>query len=366
MKLLFSILLFLLYSSNIFAIDLTSERSFEIDLFDESYYKTLAKMNKLVSLTIIHANKIDFKKIKLNAGIKQLSISVKTILNFEELKKYNNISSLSISNSNLVDISTLHHLKNLQFLSLSNNKIHDISPLNNLTKLKNLFINWNQIKDVNVNLPMLEEFSISSNGLDSLCGLKAPNLKVIIAEKNNLVNINCLAQLTSLEALWLDNNPIKYLDKLLELKALTYIKLNWSNVSNVEVFEGTKFDKHLPNRKNNFSFYYYSFLGLVLLSWFFVRTKVNLDTYSLLMLIPSFILIILFLIFNEQIRSVSYKVTMYQTIWYQILFTVSISIYSLLMKKRKRSFLIIIPIFIVATIFIIWISGILSSISIIG
>lgn len=67
MKNISTIVIFLLSlnANYLLATELSQQRKIEITIFHDSDYEKLAKMSSLTALTI-HAEKLDFKKLKLN------------------------------------------------------------------------------------------------------------------------------------------------------------------------------------------------------------------------------------------------------------------------------------------------------------
>jgi len=149
-------------------------------------------------------------------------------------------------------------------------------------------------------------------------------------------------------------------------KNLGQLDIDWENVENLDRFDGTELEQQLPRTKSYFCYYYYAFLLICFILWYFIRTKIRFDYFSLLMLFPSFGLLAIFLALNEVIIRMSYKFDMYNIIYYQVCFTILIGFYSLIAHKRKRAILIILPIFIVTIIIIVWIFSVMSSVSMIG
>jgi len=135
-------------------------------------------------------------------------------------------------------------------------------------------------------------------------------------------------------------------------KNLGLLDIDWENVENLDRFDGTELEQQLPRTESYFVYYYYAFLVLCFVLWYFIKTKIALDTFSLLMLIPSFVLVSLFIALNEVFNTFSYKFDMYNIIWYQVFFTILIAIYSLIVNKRKRV--------------IVWIFSVVSSVSMVG
>lgn len=257
-------------------------------------------------------------------------------------------------------------MKKLTRLSLGDNKISDVSSISGLNELKTLFLNWNQIDEINIKLEKLEDLFIEENNLTTLCNLYAPSLINIKAKNNKIQDINCLANWKNLKTIRLTRNPIKYFDDFLNKENPPYLKIDWENIGNIDRFEGTAFERYLPETKSYFAYYYYAFLVSLIVLWYFIRKKIGFDYFSLLMLLPSFSLLGIFLALNEVISSLSYKFDMYNIIWYQVTFTLLVAFYSLIIHKRKGSILIILPLFIITTLLLVLIFGVMSSVSMIG
>lgn len=120
---------------------------------------------------------------------------------------------LSLQSNRITKIENLDFLVNLRELYLSENGITKIQGLENLSKLKFLDLSSNQIEKIeNVeHLKELEEFWFNGNNL------------------SKWENIDTLKELTSLKCLYMEHNPIYYVNNV---KPTSIGALNHNQMSN--------------------------------------------------------------------------------------------------------------------------------------
>ncbi|CAG5106181.1 Similar to lgr4: Leucine-rich repeat-containing G-protein coupled receptor 4 (Danio rerio) [Cotesia congregata] len=154
------------------------------------------------------------------------------------LRRLKQLQCLSIVNVGLEYIATdsLENLSELIYLDMSENKISEINnALNNLVQLKTLILENNQLIDIpNIsNLKNLEYFSVSNNNLTSLKRYNFDNLlnlKILKLSHNGLTEIipGTFNKLVSLEVLDLSSNKLQILpnDWITPKIKLKYLFLN--------------------------------------------------------------------------------------------------------------------------------------------
>ena len=240
------------------------ENSQKIDFDDLNLKAALIEYYKF------HINK-DFKGEEITVGMMEqftsLSLPWKNIFSLKGLEYAVNLKNLNLSNNFIEDITPLEKLVGLEDLNLTNNKIKDPKSLAKLTKLrqlvlrKNLMNNLDFLNDLkvesldismnsvlkdyipnNLKLDNLRSLNLSSIGLDNISFLKnAGKLESLVAEENAIKDLTPLAELKSLRTLYLDRNNISDITALKDLASLEELLLYKNNIENVDALKDKKY-----------------------------------------------------------------------------------------------------------------------------
>ena len=260
--------------------------------------RPLESLKKLQLLHLMHNHISDIRPL---AGLTQLwtlSLEGNPITDFTPLAGLN-LRELNISNNptKISDISLLAELKQLRSLDLSNNDISDIRPLSGLTQLQTLWTKGNPITDftplAGLNLTDLKYdvveqptpqidlaeawmpdstlrtavrgeigllpgvpltrkklqdasyINVAGKGISSITGLEfATNLRELDIRNNPITDLRPLANLTTLERLYLSdlfpNTPTLDLRPLASLINLEVLSLENTKVSDISPLSGLK------------------------------------------------------------------------------------------------------------------------------
>lgn len=240
------------------------ENSEKIDFDDLNLKAALIEYYKF------HINK-DFKGEEITVGMMEqftsLSLPWKNIFSLKGLEHAVNLRNLNLSNNFIEDITPLEKLVELEDLNLTNNKIKDPKSIAKLTKLrqlvlrKNLMNNLDFLNDLkvesldismnsvlkdyipnNLKLENLRSLNISGIGLDNISFLKnAGKLESLVAEENAIKDLTPLAELKSLRVLYLDRNSISDISALRDLVSLEELLLYKNNIENIDALKGKKY-----------------------------------------------------------------------------------------------------------------------------
>ena len=242
----------------------------EIENSEKIDFDDLNLKSALIEYYKFHINK-DFKGEEITVGMMEqftsLSLPWKNIFSLKGLEYAVNLKNLNLSNNFIEDITPLEKLVELEDLNLTNNKIKDPKSLAKLTKLrqlvlkKNLMNNLDFLNDLkvesldismnsvlkdyipnNLKLENLRSLNISGIGLDNISFLKnAGKLESLVAEENAIKDLTPLAELKSLRTLYLDRNNISDITALKDLVNLEELLLYKNNIENVDALKGKKY-----------------------------------------------------------------------------------------------------------------------------
>ena len=242
----------------------------EIENSEKIEFDDLNLKAALIEYYKFHINK-DFKGKEVTVGMMEqftsLSLPWKNIFSLKGLEHAVNLRNLNLSNNFIEDITPLEKLVELEDLNLTNNKIKDPKSLAKLTKLrqlalrKNLMNNLDFLNDLkvesldismnsvlkdyipnNLKLENLRSLNISGIGLDNISFLKnAGKLESLVAEENAIKDLTPLAELKSLRTLYLDRNNISDITALKNLASLEELLLYKNNIENVDALKDKKY-----------------------------------------------------------------------------------------------------------------------------
>ena len=242
----------------------------EIENSEKIEFDDLNLKAALIEYYKFHINK-DFKGEEITVGMMEqftsLSLPWKNIFSLKGLEYAVNLKSLNLSNNFIEDITPLEKLVELEDLNLTNNKIKDPKSLAKLTKLrqlvlrKNLMNNLDFLNDLkvesldismnsvlkdyipnNLKLENLRSLNLSGIGLDNISFLKnAGKLERLVAEENAIKDLTPLAELKTLRTLYLDRNNISDITALKDLASLEELLLYKNNIENVAALKDKKY-----------------------------------------------------------------------------------------------------------------------------
>ena len=242
----------------------------EIENSEKIEFDDLNLKEALIEYYKFHINK-NFKGEEITVGMMEqftsLSLPWKNIFSLKGLEYAVNLKNLNLSNNFIEDITPLEKLVELEDLNLTNNKIKDPKSLAKLTKLrqlvlrKNLMNNLDFLNDLkvesldismnsvlkdyipnNLKLENLKSLNLSGIGLDNISFLKnSGKLESLVAEENAIKDLTPLAELKSLRTLYLDRNNISDITALKDLVSLEELLLYKNNIENVDALKDKKY-----------------------------------------------------------------------------------------------------------------------------
>ena len=242
----------------------------EIENSEKIEFDDLNLKEALIEYYKFHINK-DFKGEEITVGMMEqftsLSLPWKNIFSLKGLEYAVNLKNLNLSNNFIEDITPLEKLVELEDLNLTNNKIKDPKSLAKLTMLrqlvlrKNLMNNLDFLNDLkvesldismnsvlkdyipnNLKLENLRSLNLSGIGLDNISFLKnAGKLESLVAEENAIKDLTPLAELKTLRTLYLDRNNISDITALKDLASLEELLLYKNNIENVDALKDKKY-----------------------------------------------------------------------------------------------------------------------------
>ena len=196
-----------------------------------------------------------------------LSLPWMNIFSLQGLEHATNLKSLNLSNNFIEDLKPLEKLTELEDLNLTNNKIKNPESLGKLTKLRQLVLRKNLMNNLdfmnnlnvesldismnsvlkdyipnNLKLENLRSLNLSGIGLDNISFLKnAVKLESLVAEENAIKDLTPLAELKTLRTLYLDRNNISDITALKDLASLEELLLYKNNIENVDALKDKKY-----------------------------------------------------------------------------------------------------------------------------
>ena len=242
----------------------------EIENSEKIEFDDLNLKEALIEYYKFHINK-DFKGEEITVGMMEqftsLSLPWKNIFSLKGLEYAVNLKNLNLSNNFIEDITPLEKLVELEDLNLTNNKIKDPKSLAKLTMLrqlvlrKNLMNNLDFLNDLkvesldismnsvlkdyipnNLKLENLRSLNLSGIGLDNISFLKnAGKLERLVAEENAIKDLTPLAELKTLRTLYLDRNNISDITAFKDLASLEELLLYKNNIENVAALKDKKY-----------------------------------------------------------------------------------------------------------------------------
>lgn len=188
------------------------------------------KETELEYLSVVNSENVLLSDIVKIKNLRELyyKSNIKTdndLISFENLS---NLTILNLSDNNIKSIENMGLLKELISIDFSINKLESVDSLKNNTKLKYVYLQKNNIKDIT---------PLKLN----------KNIKYLMASHNNFSEIDFIENFSDIELLNLQNNPIKVVPNLLNLKHLNIKDLNidWKNVDDLKGMKGYQILKNI-------------------------------------------------------------------------------------------------------------------------
>ncbi|HQM84553.1 MAG TPA: leucine-rich repeat domain-containing protein [bacterium] len=185
----------------------------------------IKNMSKLARFNASNNNIADISVIENLPNLISFAAHINkiTILpdNFSDLKKLN---YLDLSYNEILELPAMAGLDSLKTLYLGHNEISDMTPLDSLENLEVLSIAGNKITKIPIlkNLKSLWDLGLEMNEITDLSGLSDndsfPGLNRLGLSYNKIENAEPLRKREGLGSLYIDNNCIKDLLPLEELK----------------------------------------------------------------------------------------------------------------------------------------------------
>jgi len=185
----------------------------------------IKNMSKLARFNASNNNIADISVIENLPNLISFAAHINkiTILpdNFSDLKKLN---YLDLSYNEILELPAMAGLDSLKTLYLGHNEISDMTPLDSLENLEVLSIAGNKITKIPIlkNLKSLWDLGLEMNEITDLSGLSDndsfPGLNRLGLSYNKIENAESLRKREGLGSLYIDNNCIKDLLPLEELK----------------------------------------------------------------------------------------------------------------------------------------------------
>ena len=169
------------------------------------------------------------------------------IRNYYVVDKCFNIISLGICNLHLEkeELRAIGKLDNLITLGLSFNNISDISPLFPKPHLKYLFLGGNKIKDISIlnQAPLLEELALWGNPIEDINPVsQLINLRELYCQNIGITSFNFILPLQQLGVLLADRNEISDINILNQMKNLQNVDISSNKVKIIPLEVAKRFD----------------------------------------------------------------------------------------------------------------------------
>lgn len=206
---------------------------------------------------------------KTNTQITSLNLSNRGLIEIpKEVFFCTNLKKLNLSNNGLSKIpKDIDKLNKLEVLDLSNNKLKLLQAgLFNLKRLKILILSHNQLKTIPkqiLKLKYLKILMIQNNNIEYIDSEILPKtIEKLNISKNKLKNLKWLKNITNLESIWINDNPVEdfSLELVLEqqlknIYAFSTIELPSKTNTEYLVLSRIKGNAIKSSKLSNYSFY---------------------------------------------------------------------------------------------------------------
>lgn len=159
-----------------------------------------------------NSNEISFGGLTFSTDVNTINLSGIGINDISALSSCRQLTSADVSNNDIADISPLMDIPGLTWLNISGNDITDIRPLMGIHGITYLNAEYNSITSLSAlgNLSGLSELYLGGNAIRDFSALaKLDSLTILGLENTGITDadLSCLAGLSSLKILMLDDNP---------------------------------------------------------------------------------------------------------------------------------------------------------------
>lgn len=204
---------------------------------------TQAKLNALLTLTLVSADIVNLSGLQYAANLLQLNLPGNRVRDLSPLNGLNKLEQLLLDDNELTDLSSLPHLPSLKLLSLNYNNITDISPVNCLTTLQTLSADGNNIYDISALTALgdIQQFSIEDNIVDDISVIENyPKLQGIYLSGNPLSSLEPLRDRANLQVVVLNDIGISDFTELANCPHLERVEISNNNVCDISFIRQSK------------------------------------------------------------------------------------------------------------------------------
>ncbi|CAF0855251.1 unnamed protein product [Brachionus calyciflorus] len=224
--------------------------------FRSNLLKTFQDENFKVENGLQNILELDFydNQIEVIENLNQFKTLQALDLSFNRLEKIENLNELVelkklyLVHNKFSKIQNLENLTKLEILELGDNQFRTVEKLEKLKNLTQLYLGKNKIKRIEgLDLPNLRILSLQSNRLTRIENLDSlVNLEELYLSENGITKIEGLEKLNKLKVLDLSLNLIEIIENIQELNDLEELWFNGNNLSKWEYIEVLR---HLPKLK---------------------------------------------------------------------------------------------------------------------
>ncbi|MDF2650751.1 MAG: hypothetical protein K0Q73_6556 [Paenibacillus sp.] len=152
----------------------------------------------------------------------------KNIQSLQGLEKAVYLEELVLDGNSLDSIEPIALLQRLNFLALTGTGTKSLEPLRNLKEIRKLLLSDNQIEDISplIGMSKLTDLLIQNNEVENLSPLGGKPLTWLTASKNRIKDLSVLAEIPTLQTVYLDHNQITDISVLLKLQNLKTVAIN--------------------------------------------------------------------------------------------------------------------------------------------
>ncbi|TAE75168.1 MAG: leucine-rich repeat domain-containing protein [Bacteroidetes bacterium] len=227
---------------------------------------------------------INFSNPRFNLPyLKILNISGNNINNTDGFVNMENLTHLDVSNNQITNMNCLQKMQDLVYLDVSRNKIRSIK-ISKQKKIVFLNISRNHIHNLSVSCD-LKILLAQHNDIENIESIEGTeNLTDLSLSHNKIKNITILERFLNLENINLYSNQIIDISVLEKLKKLKNINLNQNKIQDTSMFkyfkgiEDVKILKIMVNpfsKNNNMPAYLYKEIGLDIVDYFIGNDNTN-------------------------------------------------------------------------------------------
>ena len=226
---------------------------------------SLSKLSTLKSLSFIDIKDSEGTSISELKNIPNIEVLYLENTFYDDVFDIIQLKKLTMTNPGrlvLADVEGIETMTNLEYLDLSGNQIQSFKPLKPLTKLKYLNLDGNKTTKKNehymdisplADMVMMEELHLNSVLPKSLSPIQNMTSLRVLDISNNLMfinwepencNLKYIENLVNLEELYIQNNNVKNIKPLYNLKKLC--KLEMLSGNKISYDEAKALDEALP------------------------------------------------------------------------------------------------------------------------